>query len=146
MSQAALLASVSPIYDSLAGMWRMLLIFGACAVLYGFSLSYLLLPAIGMPFDGPQFIDLVHSLPEWAKYSGKVLLAAPFAFHSWNGVRHLLWDSGKCKYNPLPLSMLLLMFKLPTSSSDCQRGIWYGVCGPWCHSPHHCWPPVYLSN
>lgn len=68
-------------------------------MLYGFSLSYLILPAVGMPFDGAQLVDLVHSLPEWAKYTGKVLLAAPFAFHSWNGVRHLLWDSGKCTRN-----------------------------------------------
>lgn len=68
-------------------------------VLYGFSLSYLILPAFGMPFDGAQLVDLVHSLPEWAKYTSKVLLAAPFAFHSWNGVRHLLWDTGKCTHN-----------------------------------------------
>jgi len=64
-------------------------------LLYGFSLSYLILPAFGLPFDGAQLVDLVHSLPEWAKLTGKTLLAAPFAFHSWNGVRHLLWDSGK---------------------------------------------------
>jgi succinate dehydrogenase (ubiquinone) cytochrome b560 subunit len=68
-------------------------------VLYGFSLSYLILPAVGMSFDGSQFVDFVHSLPEWAKYFGKGLLAAPFAFHSWNGIRHLLWDSGRCAHN-----------------------------------------------
>ncbi|KAF8510788.1 succinate dehydrogenase cytochrome b560 subunit [Gautieria morchelliformis] len=64
-------------------------------LLYGFSLSYLILPAVGMPFDGSQFVDFVHSLPEWVKYVNKVLLAAPFAFHSWNGIRHLLWDTGR---------------------------------------------------
>ncbi|KAF8575181.1 succinate dehydrogenase cytochrome b560 subunit [Ramaria rubella] len=64
-------------------------------LLYGFSLSYLIFPAFGMPFDSTQLVELVHSLPEWVKYGGKVLLAAPFAFHGWNGVRHLLWDTGR---------------------------------------------------
>ncbi|KAF8515408.1 succinate dehydrogenase cytochrome b560 subunit [Hysterangium stoloniferum] len=64
-------------------------------LLYGFSLSYLVLPAFGLSFDGAQLVDIVHSLPEWVKLTGKTFLAAPFAFHSWNGVRHLLWDSGK---------------------------------------------------
>ncbi|GJJ08570.1 hypothetical protein Clacol_002789 [Clathrus columnatus] len=64
-------------------------------LLYGFSLSYLIFPTIGMGFNGADLIELVHSLPEWFKYSAKVLFGAPFAYHAWNGVRHLLWDSGK---------------------------------------------------
>ncbi|KAJ7734807.1 hypothetical protein B0H16DRAFT_150689 [Mycena metata] len=47
------------------------------AVLYGFSLAYLV-------------------APDTAKYAGKVLLAAPFAFRGLNGIRHLSWDMGKC--------------------------------------------------
>jgi len=64
-------------------------------LLYGFSISYLTLPVLGLPFDSSQLVDLVHALPEWSKYAAKGLLAAPFAFHSWNGVRHLLWDTGR---------------------------------------------------
>ncbi|KAH8117712.1 succinate dehydrogenase cytochrome b560 subunit [Phellopilus nigrolimitatus] len=48
-------------------------------LLYGFTISY----------------KLVSTVPESVKYVGKALLAAPFAFHSWNGLRHLAWDSGK---------------------------------------------------
>lgn len=25
----------------------------------------------------------------------KMLVAMPFAFHAWNGVRHLVWDTGR---------------------------------------------------
>lgn len=46
---------------------------------------------------------MVHALPEWTRYTAKAILAAPFAFHGLNGVRHLLWDSGKCMY-PRPSS------------------------------------------
>jgi succinate dehydrogenase (ubiquinone) cytochrome b560 subunit len=66
-----------------------------------------------MPFDGAQLVDLVHSLPEWAKSGSKVLLATPFAFHSWNGVRHLLWDSGKCTHFLHLLSMSFVGSKFP---------------------------------
>lgn len=43
-------------------------------------------------------IEFVAGLPEFVKTSAKVLLAAPFAFHGWNGVRHLVWDMGKCTF------------------------------------------------
>lgn len=34
------------------------------------------------------------SLPVAAKVAVKFGVALPFAFHSWNGVRHLVWDMG----------------------------------------------------
>ena len=34
------------------------------------------------------------SLPVAAKFGIKTAIAAPFAFHSINGVRHLVWDTG----------------------------------------------------
>ncbi|KAG8945071.1 cytochrome b subunit of succinate dehydrogenase, Sdh3p [Tulasnella sp. 424] len=69
-------------------------IFGAAlsVLLYASSIAYLAGPVIGIPFDGAQIVELVHSLPEWAKVSGKTLLAAPFAYHFWMGVRHTAWD------------------------------------------------------
>ncbi|KAG7090207.1 hypothetical protein E1B28_011810 [Marasmius oreades] len=62
------------------------------ALLYSFSLAYLFFPGT---FDSAHIIEFVAGLPEGVKYAGKALLAAPFAFHSFNGIRHLLWDSGK---------------------------------------------------
>lgn len=73
-------------------------IFAIPPVLYGFSIAYLVGPVIGVPVDSAHIIDLAHQLPEWAKVSAKTLLAAPFAFHSLNGIRHLAWDSTKRKH------------------------------------------------
>jgi len=49
-----------------------------------------------MPFDSAAVVSAAQQLPEWAKVSAKALLALPFSFHSFNGLRHLAWDSGKC--------------------------------------------------
>jgi len=62
-------------------------------VLYGFSLAYLFAPST---FSSANIIEFVAGLPEWVKVAEKTILAAPFAFHSLNGLRHLVWDTGKC--------------------------------------------------
>ena len=66
-------------------------------MLYGFSISYLVFPYIGLPFSSADIVALVAPLPETVKYAGKAILAAPFAFHSFNGLRHLGWDMLKCE-------------------------------------------------
>ncbi|KAL1739593.1 hypothetical protein HDZ31DRAFT_68778 [Schizophyllum fasciatum] len=65
---------------------------GLSVLLYGFSLAYLFMPGT---FDSAHVIDFVAGLPDAVKYAGKTILALPFAYHSWNGVRHLGWDIGK---------------------------------------------------
>lgn len=62
-------------------------------VLYGFSLAYLFAPST---FSSVNIIEFVAGQPEWVKVAEKTILAAPFAFHSLNGLRHLAWDTGKC--------------------------------------------------
>lgn len=71
------------------------------AVLYGFAISYVAFPLAGLPFSGADVINLVAGLPEGFKYAGKAVLALPFTFHFWNGLRHLAWDTGKCAFYPL---------------------------------------------
>jgi len=68
---------------------------GLSILLYGFSISYIAAPAFGAAFDSASIVSLVQTLPEWAKVTGKVILAAPFTYHSINGLRHLGWDMGK---------------------------------------------------
>ena len=63
-------------------------------MLYGFSIAYLVAPAT---FDSTHVVELIAGLPEGVKYVGKAVLAAPFAFHSLNGLRHLSWDMAKCQ-------------------------------------------------
>ncbi|KAI5886141.1 cytochrome b560 subunit of succinate dehydrogenase [Schizophyllum commune H4-8] len=65
---------------------------GLSVLLYGFSLGYLFLPGT---FDSAHVVDFVAGLPDAVKYAGKTILALPFAYHGWNGVRHLGWDMGK---------------------------------------------------
>ncbi|PVF97227.1 cytochrome b560 subunit of succinate dehydrogenase [Serendipita vermifera] len=72
---------------------------GLSVGLYGFFLSYLAAPVVGAPFDASHIIDLVHSLPEWAKYTGKTIAAAPLVYHSLNGLRHLTWDTTRLLSN-----------------------------------------------
>ncbi|KAG1719375.1 cytochrome b subunit of succinate dehydrogenase, Sdh3p [Suillus occidentalis] len=62
------------------------------ALLYGFSLAYLVAPGT---FDSVHIVEFVAGLPDYVKYNGKLILAAPFTFHFWNGLRHLSWDTGK---------------------------------------------------
>ncbi|KAF9475432.1 succinate dehydrogenase cytochrome b560 subunit [Pholiota conissans] len=65
---------------------------GLSVLLYGFSIAYLIAPGT---FDSAHVVEVVAGLPESVKYAGKTILAAPFAFHSINGLRHLGWDLTK---------------------------------------------------
>ncbi|XP_060872221.1 succinate dehydrogenase cytochrome b560 subunit, mitochondrial-like [Metopolophium dirhodum] len=48
--------------------------------------------------DLPTFVQFVHGLelPSAAIMSAKGLVAYPFFYHLCNGIRHLVWDAGKC--------------------------------------------------
>ncbi|GJE85641.1 succinate:quinone oxidoreductase subunit C [Phanerochaete sordida] len=65
---------------------------GLSALLYGYAMAYLVAPET---FASANVIELVASMPEAVKIAGKTILAAPFAYHSWNGLRHLGWDMTK---------------------------------------------------
>ncbi|KAJ7292228.1 succinate dehydrogenase cytochrome b560 subunit [Mycena rebaudengoi] len=65
---------------------------GFSALLYGFALAYLVAPGT---FDSVHVVEFIAALPAGVKYAGKALLAAPFAFHGLNGIRHLSWDMTK---------------------------------------------------
>ncbi|KAF8880220.1 succinate dehydrogenase cytochrome b560 subunit [Gymnopilus junonius] len=62
---------------------------GLSVLLYGFSIAYLVAPTT---FDSQHVVEVVAGLPEGVKYAGKAILAAPFSFHAFNGLRHLSWD------------------------------------------------------
>ena len=94
-------------------------------VLYGFSIAYLIAPGT---FDSQHVVEFVSGLPEGVKYAGKAILAAPFAFHSWNGLRHLSWDMVKCV---LSLCSFLLAANSWGSSHHCERRICFGICCSW---------------
>ncbi|KAG9121990.1 cytochrome b subunit of succinate dehydrogenase, Sdh3p [Ceratobasidium sp. 392] len=72
---------------------------GLSVLLYGFSLAYLAGPVVGPSFDSASVVGLVTGLPEWFKYATKGAIGMAFSYHSWNGIRHLLWDAGRLMSN-----------------------------------------------
>lgn len=56
-------------------------------------MAYLIAPGT---FDSTHVVGFVQGLPDGVKYLGKTILALPFTFHSFNGLRHLAWDIVKC--------------------------------------------------
>ncbi|CAE6437175.1 unnamed protein product [Rhizoctonia solani] len=71
----------------------------ATGALYVFALAYLAGPVVGIPVDTVHIVDLVTALPDWFKYTVKGALGMSFSYHSWNGIRHLLWDAGRLMTN-----------------------------------------------
>lgn len=53
--------------------------------------------AIVSPQPLTDYIDMIQALdvPSPVLLSVKAVLAYPFAYHACNGVRHLLWDTGR---------------------------------------------------
>ena len=68
---------------------------GLSVLLYGFALAYLVAPET---FTSKKIVEQTKKLPTSVKVAAKTILAAPFAFHSLNGLRHLAWDLNKCMW------------------------------------------------
>ncbi|KAG0033465.1 cytochrome b subunit of succinate dehydrogenase, Sdh3p [Podila clonocystis] len=67
---------------------------GAVAVgFYAGAIGYAVLPMFGLGFDAATVTSVIATLPVAAKVTGKLLIAFPFTFHCFNGLRHLLWDT-----------------------------------------------------
>ena len=62
---------------------------GMTVGVWGGSLAYLT-----GSLTAASAVSAVTAMPTVVLLAGKVVVAAPFAFHTWNGVRHLLWDFG----------------------------------------------------
>lgn len=59
--------------------------------LWALGISYVLLPG----FSSQAAIDLVASVPDFCTIPVKAVLAASIAYHTFNGFRHLTWDSAQ---------------------------------------------------
>ncbi|KAL2076929.1 hypothetical protein ACEWY4_027482 [Coilia grayii] len=61
------------------------------------GISLFAMAALVLPGSYPYYLDLIHSLtygPHFLAFS-KFALAFPVAYHTYNGIRHLMWDVGK---------------------------------------------------
>lgn len=96
-------------------------------VLYVFALGYLAGPVVGVPVDTAHVVDLVTSLPDWFKYATKGAVGMAFSFHSWNGIRHLLWDAGRCEC--VARLVFVKLFTFPSDEQPGRQEVWLGSCG-----------------
>jgi succinate dehydrogenase (ubiquinone) cytochrome b560 subunit len=62
---------------------------------YLFGAAYVVAPLAGMHIESASLAAGMAALPFAAKLAIKGMLAVPFAFHALNGVRHLIWDTGR---------------------------------------------------
>ncbi|KAI4087603.1 MAG: hypothetical protein LQ344_006667 [Seirophora lacunosa] len=62
---------------------------------YVFGFAYLVSPLLGWHIESAALAQSFAELPTLVKGGLKFLVALPFTFHSFNGVRHLIWDSGR---------------------------------------------------
>ncbi|KAK0510385.1 hypothetical protein JMJ35_006817 [Cladonia borealis] len=62
---------------------------------YIFGAAYLASPLLGWHLESATMAEWFGGLGAVTKGGIKMAVALPFAFHSWNGVRHLVWDTGR---------------------------------------------------
>lgn len=62
---------------------------------YGLTCGYAAASILGYDIGAQLVVDYFASYPDWFKTSAKLALVYPFFFHLGNGVRHLIWDSGR---------------------------------------------------
>ena len=63
--------------------------------IYIFATAYLLSPILGWHLESTHLAESFGALGPWTKGVVKFGVALPFVFHSLNGVRHLVWDTGR---------------------------------------------------
>ncbi|KAL4783897.1 hypothetical protein BJX76DRAFT_357568 [Aspergillus varians] len=63
--------------------------------LYLYATAYLLSPVTGWNIGSESLVAAFNSLSPSIQFAAKFGVALPFAFHSFNGIRHLVWDSGQ---------------------------------------------------
>ena len=63
--------------------------------IYVFGAAYLFSPLFGWHLESAHLAEMFGSLGPVTKYIIKFGVALPFCYHSFNGVRHLVWDSGR---------------------------------------------------
>lgn len=68
--------------------------------LYLWATAYLASPALGWHLESASMVAAMGALPVAAKVILKATMALPFTYHSFNGLRHLVWDLGRGMTNP----------------------------------------------
>ncbi len=62
---------------------------------YVFGAAYLVAPLLGWHLESASMAAAFGAWPLALKVATKMTVALPFTYHSFNGIRHLVWDMGK---------------------------------------------------
>lgn len=62
---------------------------------YALTTGFAAAAILPISLDSATIVSAFAALPLAAKVGAKMLMAYPFAFHMFNGIRHLVWDFGK---------------------------------------------------
>jgi succinate dehydrogenase (ubiquinone) cytochrome b560 subunit len=65
------------------------------APMYLFFIAYAASGVLGWHLESTVLATSFAAWPAAAKIAAKFTIAMPFTFHSFNGLRHLIWDTGK---------------------------------------------------
>ena len=60
---------------------------------YIFGTLYLIAPYAGWHLESAVLAASFAKWPAFLQFSTKALVAWPFTYHSFNGIRHLVWDT-----------------------------------------------------
>ncbi|EEA24317.1 cytochrome b subunit of succinate dehydrogenase, Sdh3p [Talaromyces marneffei ATCC 18224] len=89
----------------------------ASGALYAFAAAYLVAPVFGWHLESASIAAAFGALPFAAKFFVKLGLAMPFTYHCINGVRHLIWDTGRLLTNKQVIQTGWTMIGLSTISA-----------------------------
>ena len=79
--------------------------------------AYLASPALGWHLESASMVAAFGALPVAAKVVLKTIMALPFTYHSFNGIRHLTWDLGRGLTNPAIIKSGWVVVGLSISSA-----------------------------
>jgi succinate dehydrogenase (ubiquinone) cytochrome b560 subunit len=91
---------------------------------YIFGSAYLVAPLFGWHLDSASLAAAFGAWPVAAKVLTKFLVAVPFTFHSFNGIRHFVWDSGRAFKNKTVINSGWFVVGL-TGVSSLALALWW---------------------
>ncbi|KAK9367808.1 hypothetical protein V1509DRAFT_625398 [Lipomyces kononenkoae] len=87
------------------------------AGVYALGLGYLFAPVFGFSLTSAAIASAFGALPVALKFGLKLIASFPFTFHTFNGVRHLIWDTASELTNKAVIRTGLTVMGLSTIAS-----------------------------
>jgi succinate dehydrogenase (ubiquinone) cytochrome b560 subunit len=94
--------------------------------LYIFAIAYLTGPVISpsWAFDAAGLVTAFSSWPLTAKLATKFAVAMPFTYHAFNGMKHLIWDTGRALKDKRMIRSVAWVVLGCSVTSACGLAMW----------------------